>query len=622
MEEGNQFSLLRSRRFLPLFLTQFANAFNDNLFKNALVVLLTLSLADSALLVNVCAGLFILPFFLFSATAGQLAEKFDKAKMARLVKLVEIAIMAMAGYGFISDNTWLLICSLFLMGTHSAFFGPIKYAILPQHLPSEDLVGANGLIDMGTFLAILFGTILGGLTIAMSGGAHLIAIGILTTAVIGYGFSRFIPAAPATAPGLKLNWNIVTATRDCVRLSRTTRSVFLSILGISWFFMLGATYLTQLPLYVKETLGGQAETITLLLAVFSIGIGTGSLLCERLSGRSIELGLVPFGMIGLTFFGFDLYFAAPLPWEGELRPVSSVLADSYSWRVIFDLFAIGVFGGFYVVPLFAMLQARTAPAERARIIAANNIINSACMVLAAAVGAILLGPLSWTVPQVFLLFAILNLPVAFYIFTLLPEFLMRFLVWVLTSVFYRIERKDLAKIPREGAVLLVCNHVSFVDALIIAGSCRRPVRFVMEYSIYKVPVLNFIFRTAGAVPIDTRQRNPEIYEAAFHRIAGYLRDGEPVCIFPEGRLTSDGEIAEFKAGIVRILSETPTPVVPLALNGLWGSFFSHADGRAMKKLPRRLWARLRIIAGDLIPAEAATPNYLREQVLQLRGPWR
>lgn len=620
MSEASQIDLLKSRRFLPLFLTQFANAFNDNLFKNALMVFLVMTAGnDGTLLVNLCAALFILPFFLFSAMAGQLAEAMDKARMARAVKLAEIGIMALGAVGFVTDTIWLLVLALFLMGVHSAVFGPIKYAILPQHLKTEELIGGNGLIDMGTFLAILLGTILGGLAIALDGGPRYIAAGVLVTALLGYAVSRSIPAAPATAPGLRIDWNIWRGTRDCLRIAHSTRSVFLSILGISWFFMLGATYLTQLPVYVKTVLGGDAGSITLLLTVFSVGVGIGSVLCERLSGRTIELGLVPFGAIGLLVFGFDLYFAAPDLWVGEMRNVTAVLADDFVWRVILDLFGIGVFGGFYVVPLFAILQARSAPETRSRVIAANNIVNAGCMVLAAGMGILLLGLLDWTVPQVFLLFAVLNIPVALYIFILLPEFMMRFLVWILTSIVYRIERRDLEKIPTDGPVLLVCNHVSFIDALVIAGSCRRPIRFVMESAIYRLPLIHFICKVAGAIPIAPRKQQPEVYEAAFARIAEYLREGEPVLIFPEGQLTQDGELREFKGGVMRILEETPVPVVPLAINGLWGSFFSHAHGPAMRKLPRRVWAKLRLIAGDPITPDTASTDTLREAVATLRG---
>ena len=622
MSEQTQIDLLKSRRFLPLFLTQFANALNDNLFKNAVMVLLTLTAVHATALVNLCAALFVLPFFLFSAQAGQIADRFDKARLARLVKMAEIGIMAAAALGLGIGSSWLLLACVFCMGIHSTFFGPIKYAILPQHLSNDELIGGNGLIDMGTFLGILLGTIVGGGVVGLAGGPLIIGIAILSIAAIGFTLSRFIPAAPAGLSSLAVDWNPVRATRDCLRIARTTRSVWLSILGISWFYVLGATYLTQLPLYVKDTLGGQSGTITLLLAIFSVGVGFGSVLCERLSGRSIELGLVPFGAAGLLFFGFHFAILSPDPWSGPLRAVTEVLADRQVWPVLIDLFGIGVFGGFYVVPLFALIQSRTKPEERARVIAANNIMNAGSMVAAAAICTVLLSVFHWSVPDLYLLFAVLNIPVAIYIFSLLPEFLLRFVVWILTSLCYRIERRDIDKVPASGAAVLVCNHVSLVDALIVSGSCRRPIRFVMESGIYRLPLLNLVFRAAGAVPISSRRAEPKVYEAAFDRIADYLRDGELVLIFPEGGLTRDGEMTEFKAGILRILRDTPVPVVPMALSGLWGSFFSNSGSGAMRKMPRRAWARLRVTAGDLIAPETVTIDGLAQSVAALRGDWR
>ncbi len=622
MSEPTQIDLLKSRRFLPLFLTQLANALNDNLFKNAVMVLLSLTALHASLLVNLCAALFVLPFFLFSAQAGQIADGFDKARLARLVKLAEIGIMAVAALGLVLDNSAILMACIFAMGVHSTFFGPIKYSILPQHLAPEELIGGNGLIDMGTFLGILIGTIVGGGVVGLDGGPLMVGIAVIAVAIIGFALSQSIPAAPTEVPGFKLDWNPIRATRDCLRIGHGTRSVWLSILGISWFYVLGATYLTQMPLYVRDTLGGESGTITLLLAIFAVGVGVGSVLCERLSGRSIELGLVPFGAAGLLFFGFHLAIASPEPWSGALRTVGEVLADREVWPVLIDLFGIGVFGGFYVVPLFAIIQSRTKPEERARAIAANNIVNSGCMVLAAAVCAVLLTVAHWSVPDLYLLFAILNIPVAAYIFTLLPEFMMRFMVWILTSLCYRIERRDLDKIPAEGAAVLVCNHVSLVDALVIAGSCRRPIRFVMESGIYRLPILNYAFRAAGAVPIGSRHVEPQVYKAAFERIASYLKEGELVLIFPEGGLTRDGDLKEFKAGILRIIQETPVPVIPMALSGLWGSFFSNSGAGAMKKLPRRAWAKLRLTVGDLMAPETVTTEGLQQSVAALRGDWR
>lgn len=621
MHEDSQFSLLGSRRFLPYFLTQFAGAFTDNVFKNALIILIAFSVSaqESDLLVNLSAGLFILPFFLFSAFAGQVAEKFEKSRLIRRIKLAEIVIMVAGALALLSGNIIALMAILFLMGTQSTFFGPVKFSILPQHLKPEELIGGNGLVEMGTFIAILLGTIAGGLLIAIDGtGPLLTGVTVIACAAAGWFASRFIPRAAANEPDLKINWNLFTETGHIIAIAARKRAVFQSILGISWFWMLGAVYLTQFPNYARGTLGGNEQVVTLLLVTFSVGVGIGSLLCERLSGRLVELGLVPFGSIGLSLFGFDLFFADHVAWQGPLRDAGAFVADPQSWRVIADLLLIGIFGGFYIVPLYAIIQSRSAPEHRARIIAANNILNALFMVGSAALGIGLLSA-GLTIPQLFAVMAGLNVLVALYIYTLVPEFLMRFLVWIMTSIMYRIQRVDLQHIPDEGPVLLVCNHVSYVDALVIAGSCRRPARFVMDHRIFKVPVLSFIFRTAGAIPIAPRKEDPKIYEAAFTRIAELLREGEVVCIFPEGMLSRDGEMNRFRPGVERILEETPVPVVPLGLSGLWGSMFSYIGGRIFDKLPQRFRARIRLAAGAPIAPQEADVEHLSAVVEELRG---
>ena len=328
--------------------------------------------------------------------------------------------------------------------------------------------------------------------------------------------------------------------------------------------------------------------------------------------------MVPFGSIGLSLFGFDLYFAGHEAWVGELRGAGAFMADPGNWRVMVDLTMIGIFGGFYIVPLYAIIQSRSKPQHRARVIAANNILNALFMVGSAVLGIGLLS-LGLSIPELFLVMAALNVVVAAYIYAQVPGFLMRFLVWMLIAVMYRIHRQDMDRIPDQGPVLLVCNHVSYVDALVIAGSCRRPVRFVMDHQIFKTPVLSFIFRTAGAVPIAPRRESPEIYEAAFEKIADYLRRGEVVCLFPEGMLTRDGEMNQFRPGVERILSETPVPVVPMSLSGLWGSMFSRIRRGALGKLPQRFRANIRLEVGEAIPAEQATADHLSNVVADLRG---
>ncbi|MBK8963127.1 MAG: MFS transporter [Candidatus Competibacteraceae bacterium] len=628
MAHDNEFTLMKERRFLPFFVTQFLGAFNDNVFKNALIIMIAFQVAGddparSNLLTNLSAGLFVLPFFLFSATAGQLSDKYEKSSYIRQVKLLEIAIMSGAAFGFVTGNTPLLIGLLFLMGAQSTLFGPAKYSILPQHLKPEELVGGNAWIEMATNLAILLGTLLGGVLIARHQGAYWVAGAVIFLAVLGYLSSRWIPIAPPAAPDLRINWNPITETWRILKFTHQNFTVFQSVLGISWFWFVGSVYLAQLPNFTKLNLGGGESVVTLLLTLFAVGVGIGSLLCERLSGRMVELGLVPFGSIGLTLFGVDLFFATPAtsaPGEA-LLDVWAFLARPGSWRVALDVVLIGVFGGIYIVPLYALVQQRSEPTHLSRVIAGNNIINAVFMVAAALIAVALLDR-GLTIPQLLLVMAVFNAAVAIYIFTLVPEFLMRFIVWILVNIVYRLRTQGLEQLPDQGPALLVCNHVSLMDALVVGGCCRRPVRFVMDHQIFKTPGLNFVFRTAGAIPIASARTDREILKQAYERVAEYLEQGEVVGIFPEGRLTPDGEIGSFKSGIERILKRTPVPVVPMAVRGLWGSFFSRRHGKAMGHFPRRFWSRVELAVGEPVPPERATSELLRERVAALRGDWR
>ncbi len=625
MSQPNQYALLGERRFLPFFLTQFLGAFNDNVFKNALVILVafhaaTLSGFEATTLSNLAQALFILPFFLFSATAGQLADKLEKSLQIRLVKLAEIAIMALGAVGLYLSSLFLLFTALFLMGLHSTVFGPVKYAYLPQHLKQEEIVGGNGLVEMGTFLAILLGTLLGGYLIA-GGSAVQVAATVLGLAVLGYLASRWVPRSPASAPDLEVNWNPFSETWRILRFMRGNRTVFLSVLGISWFWFLGALYLSQFPVFTKDVLSGKEDVVTLLLAIFSVGVGVGSLLCERLSGRRIEIGLVPFGSIGLTVFGVDFYLASAN--FAVHAPVGAVdfLKDAAHWRLLADLAVIGIFGGLYIVPLYTLIQTRSEATHRSRIIAGNNVLN-ALLVVCAAVVAIVLLDLGLSIPQLFLATALLNAVVAIYIYTLVPEFLMRFLIWLLVHTVYRLDKSGLDHIPETGPAVLVCNHVSYVDALMIGAACPRPVRFVMDQQIFKIPVLSFVFRTSRAIPIAGSREDPAALERAYDQIAKALEEGDVVGIFPEGKITSDGSLNPFKSGVKRIVDRTPVPVVPLALRGLWGSFFSRQGGPAMTKwgrIAKRIYSRVGLVAAPAVPAPQVTPEGLQAIVLKLRG---
>ncbi|CAD5108694.1 1-acyl-sn-glycerol-3-phosphate acyltransferase [Zestomonas carbonaria] len=624
MSQHSQFALLGTRRFLPFFVTQLLGAFNDNVFKQALILAILFKLnvsGDRSVLVNLCALLFILPFFLFSALGGQFGEKFSKHALIRAIKMAEIVIMLVGAAGFLLNNLPLMFLALFGMGTHSALFGPVKYSILPVALRENELIGGNALVEMGTFLAILAGTIGAGIMLSSEAYAPLVGGAVVLVACCGYLASRFIPHAGAALPGLKLDWNIFRQTWVTLRLGLGQRpAVSRSLVGNSWFWFLGAVYLTQIPAYAKEWLHGDETVVTLILTVFSVGIALGSMLCERLSGHKVEIGLVPFGSIGLTVFGLLLWWCSGgFPQAAAPHDWLALLGHGQAWWVLGSILGIGVFGGFYIVPLYALIQARTAEDQRARVIAANNILNALFMVISAIVSILLLSIAGLSIPQLFLVVSLMNVAVNSYIFKIVPEFTMRFLVWLLGHSMYRVEHRGLERIPDEGAALLVCNHVSFVDALLIGGAVRRPVRFVMYYRIYDLPVLNFVFRTAGAVPIAGRNEDLLVYDAAFKKIGEYLRNGELVCIFPEGKLTGDGEIDQFKGGVARILEENPVPVIPMALQGLWGSFFSRDPAKGFF---RRLWSRITLVAGAPLAPELASPQTLQAQVEELRGARR
>lgn len=626
--DGHQSRLLRERRFAPFFWTQFLGAMNDNVFKIAFTSLVTYHASlfqdvDGKTAAFLISAIFIAPFLLFSATSGQIADKWDKARLIRFVKTLEIAIMLVGAAGFIWTSAPLLYVCTFLMGLHSTLFGPVKYAYLPQHLANHELVGGNGLVEMGTFVAILVGTIVGG-EMAGAGAGALPWIGgvCVTLALLGRLVSTWVPQTPAAQPDLRINWNPFTETWRNLQIARTDRAVFQSLLGISWLWFLGATFLASFFNFARDVLGANPDVVTLLLAMFSIGIGVGSLLCERLSGGKVEIGLVPFGSIGMTVFAIDLYFASRGGAGGTaLLSVGQFVSQPAHWRILADLFLLAMFGGFYSVPLYALIQSRSKPSHRARIIAANNILNALFMVVSALM-AMMLTKAGFTIDQLYLVTGILNALVAVYLYTLLPEFLIRFVMWLMLHTIYRIKVKGADQIPDEGPCVLVCNHVSFADAVVIGASIRRPVRFVMDHRIFRIPVLSWFFRTVRAIPIVPAHEDAAGLEQAYEQIAKALDAGEVVCIFPEGKLTASGDLQVFRQGVQRIIERSPVPVVPMALRGLWGSFFSRHGGAAMTRpFKRGILNRLELVIGEPVAPAQATPDTLRDKVLKLRGPW-
>lgn len=617
-----QFSLLLSRRFSPFFFTQALGAFNDNVYRNAVIVLIVFGTggANADTLANLGAALFALPFFLFSAWAGEIADRGDKAALARRIKIAEICIMLLGGLAVASGSVQAVMAVLFLMGTQSTFFGPIKYAIIPQHLRQAELMGGNGLVQMGTFVAIPAGLMLGGgLAAAEPANARpwLIGATVVALAAAGYLASRFIPAAPPAQEAGRICWNPIPVVARMWRAAADKRSVLLSILGISWFWLLGSVVLTQMPNYGNEILNANETVTTALMATLAIGIGAGSVVCEWLSGRRVEIGLVPIGSLGLTAFAahFALTTMSPVTPEAGIAG----FARAGGWGPAADLFLIGFFGGLYVVPMYSLIQQRTKQQTRARVIALNNIFNSLFMVIGAALGILVLVIWQRGIPELFLLLAAINLGVAIFIFREVPEFVSRFLVWCLMRSLYRLRFTHPERVPERGAAVLVCNHVSYVDALLILGALRRPVRFVMVKRIYDKPLLNFIFRSVGAVPITRRGDDPNTYRRAFEALAEALRNRELVCIFPEGHLTRDGKMHEFRPGVLKLLKQAPAPVVPMASRGLWGSLFSHEGRGAFRGGLKWLRAPVQLIVGKPLPPQGMTTGRLFAEVSRLRG---
>ncbi len=630
MSATSQFALLRQRRFAPVFWVQFLGAANDNVFKFAFTLLATYAAArwgnvEPRFAGFLIAALFIAPFVLFSATSGQLADKLEKSWFIRRIKDAEIAVMAVGAAGLALHSAPLVYLAIFLLGLQSTVFGPVKYSYLPQHLDSHELTGGNGLVEMGTFVAILLGTIGGGLLIGGLGehGALATAAVGLAIAAAGRLAAQFVPHSPAADPELSINWNPFTETWRNLKIAHGNAAVFNSIVGISWLWFFGSIFLTSFTPYARENLGGSEGVVTFLLAVFSLGIGAGSLACERLSRRRVEIGLVPLGSIGMTVFAVDLYFASAAFAPMNNGTLAQFLAAEGSARIVADLALLAFSAGLYSVPLHALIQSRAERTRVARIVAANNILNAVFMVAASLMATALLAS-GLTIPQLFLVTALMNAAVALYIYRLVPEFLLRFLAWVITHTLYRLRAVDTDRIPAEGAAVLACNHVSFVDAVVIMGESPRPIRFVMDHRIFRLPFANWFFRNAKAIAIAPAKEDPKMFAGANERIDAALADGDLVCIFPEGRITYDGELSPFRQGVKKIVERVPVPVIPMALRGLWGSVFSRYGGAAFSRpvearLRRGLRSKVELVVGEPVPPEQVTPELLMEHVASLRG---
>lgn len=626
--------LALSERFRGLFWTQLLGAFNDNFFKKALLILIVykgfgqVDMKEDKLS-ELASAIFIIPFFLFSATAGQIADKYDKAAVIQKLKLVEIVLGVLATIGFLAESVPMLLAALALLGLQSAFFGPLKYGIIPQLLQTEDLVEGNAAVETGTKLAILLGSIAGGILAGTVLGPTICSVAVVAIAVAGYFTAKLVPRVKPSDPNLVVEWNPITPTYHVIQMARKTRAVFLSILGVSWFWALGGGLLTLLPVYGKQILKVSEEVAVGFDAVFSIGVAIGAIICGKLSHQRLELGLVPFGSIGISVFLGDLaLLGSPFsPEPGQFIGYSELLRNPQGWRLMIDLAGIAVCSGLFIVPLYTMIQQRTEETYRSRVIAANNVINAGVMAGSLVVLS-KLGDLGLSILGKFGLLAVLNLLVGLYIYTLIPEFFLRFLAYILNHILYRLKVEGEESIPKEGAALFVGNHVSFIDWLVVLGGIHRPTRFVMWHTYYELPLVRYLFRDAGAIPIASGKTHPELLTKAFDEIDKSLEEGCLVCIFPEGQLTPDGEVGEFRKGLERILERRSVPVVPFALQGLWDSLFSRqSDRSAWSKVKRFFRPRVTLAIGRKMspPPPVSVPGLakeLRQQVLQLRKDQR
>lgn len=571
--------LLTSRRFLPLFLTQFFGAFNDNIFKNALVILITYRIAvqtgdNAQLLITLAAGLFILPFLLFSALAGQLADKYEKSRLISFIKLAELILMVLASLGFYLQNITLLMMVLFLLGVQSTFFGPLKYAMLPFHLHKDELIAGNALVESGTFLAILIGTILGGILILSHAGVLMVCVLTLAVAISGWLSSRYIPRALAAAPQLKISYNIFSQTWDMLNYSRKSKDVFLSILGISWFWLIGATFLSQFPTFAKVTLSADGGVVTLFLTLFSIGIGLGSQLCSKIMRGRIEATYVPLAALGMTIFMVDLFFASRnISATTHLASVGQFLSHLSSWRIMADLLLIAILGGVYIVPLYAILQSRSEESHRSRTIAGNNVVNALFMVVAALVTVLLLA-IGFSVPLVFLTAGIANAFIALYICKLLPDALVKSLLRSVLTFFFRVEVRGLSHYHNSHErLLIVANHTSLLDAALIAAFLPEKLVFAINTHIAQKWWLKPFLLLVDVYAIDPT--NP----MATKSLIELVRNGKKCLIFPEGRITVTGSLMKIYEGPGMIADKANAKILPIRIEGAQYSPFSYLRGK-------------------------------------------
>lgn len=604
--------LFFKRRFFPFFIVQFFGAFNDNVFKNAMLIYFSLifSAQTLSLYTNLAMALFILPMFLFSAWSGLIAETIEKKRLIIALKLLECLIILLGIIAFSYQQSWLMMIVLCLLGIQSAFFGPVKYGILPEQLKKEELMLGNGLIEAGTFLAILTGTILGADIVgrAFNNMEHinfnLLYIVMIIAAGVGLLAAFFVPKKALNARQSLPVFRPWAQTKALIAYTYQQKPLFNAILANSWFWLLGAVLLTQIPQFSKDVLGANPQITTYLLAIFSIGIGIGSIAASKLTAGRIETELstlaawlmLPF-MIGIAFL------SGKTSQHQTLLDFAQFFHQRNFWTVSCLFFGLAFFGGIYVVPLYAKLQHQSEEGNKSRIIAANNIINSFFIVLISLFSILILSILGLSLRTLFLIITIAHFVVAIILFKREPHYTLRFIAIMISRSFYRLKVVGRENLPEQGGILLICNHVSYMDSLIIMAASHRRVRFMMYYLIHRFKPLHWLFKAAATIPIAGKRENPQVFNEAFDIVSESLKNGEQILIFPEGKLTTDGEIGTFQRGAEFILKRDPVPVIPLYIDNLWGSFFSRYEG-LFKGKPRKFRANITLYIGKPLAADA------------------
>ncbi len=590
MASTSQLYLFKDRRFMPMLITQACGCFNDNLLKNALIMIITYNATlytsyPPQLLIALANAIFILPFILFAGIAGQLADKYDKARIVQIIKAIEIGIVAVSIYGFWHNDLVTLFVAISLMGVHSTFFGPIKYSILPEHLKRDELIAANGYVEATTFITILIGTLLGSSAVT---GVYAILIVMIIIAIVGFVTSMYILPSTNVSSDIKLNSNFLQESWSIVKYSTSKKQVFLSILGISWFWFIGAAIMSQIPTLTKDVFACDQSVANLFLGVFSVGVGVGSFICNRIFGHEISTKYVFISAMGISVFGIDLFFASRIsaveyPID-QLRDILMFLGKKHNWRILLDLFFIAALAGLYIVPLYASMQYFSAPAFRSRVVAANNVVN-AFFIIGSCILISVLFNVGCSVPMIIFITSLLNAVVAIYIFQLLPENeiipepILRKMIKFIFDKLYRVEIKGLENFQKAGKrAVIVSNHISYLDPAMLAVYSPERLIFAVNTHIAQAWWLKPFLKVVKAYPIDPN--NP----MAMKNIINEVRKNKKIAIFPEGRISTTGALMKIYEGPGMIADKADACILPIRIDGLQFTIFSKMKHLARNRI--------------------------------------